>query len=93
VTLAPPFTHPLQIIFGVVAVAATVAESRREETLLLPHPQPLGRDAQLAYPDFPNAEQITVDDLLCAAVLPIPSTRSCGKTTRKILSPTSPPKT
>ena len=44
-SLALPFSHPLDIILGVVAVAVAVAQSRREETPPLPHPKPLGRNA------------------------------------------------
>jgi hypothetical protein len=42
-----PVAHALYVLLGVVAVAVAVAESRREVTPPLPHPQPLGRDAQL----------------------------------------------
>jgi hypothetical protein len=45
---ARPAAHALYVFFRVVAVAVTVAQSRREETPLLPHPQPLRREAQLA---------------------------------------------
>jgi hypothetical protein len=43
-----PVAHALHIFFCVVAVAIAVAKCGRKITPLLPHPQPLGRDAELA---------------------------------------------
>jgi hypothetical protein len=43
-----PVAHALQVFFCVVAVAIAVAKGGRKVTPLLPHPQPLGRDTELA---------------------------------------------
>ena len=45
---ASPFAHALYIFLGVVAVAVAVARGGRKVTPPLPHPQPLGGDAELA---------------------------------------------
>jgi hypothetical protein len=42
-----PVTHALYVILGVITVAIAVAKSERKVTVFLPHPQPLGRDAEL----------------------------------------------
>ena len=42
-----PVAHPLHVFFCVVAVAVAVTQSWREETTLLPSPQPLDRVAEL----------------------------------------------